>query len=1287
MAFKKLRQVGLSLLMLLGFGTTVAAQEMWPVNFDKESAIIGREDRWMRAVSIDDQTVSVWQKEDYEAPVYVDLTAQKFTVTAGKSVVPAVDWVADGSWMHSYVYVDWNNDGTFTWNDVSDEGVIGDGQEIVSFSYWSPADNGRGYNSAGEAVGDGPGQLTLPAFVVPAETPAGEYRIRFKIDWDNLDPGGTVSGDNIFVRDDGTSSNAGTIIDLTLVVEEPAKKFKANCTRGFLAGKTPDSGQALTGVGTAEEASEFAIISYDDHTYLYDVTNKGFVINGLEDVSNMGGNGNPLYLSATNFAQITTDVQIGNTQIEDYPYFFYDQYENYLNMDGQKKLYFNGWRDFEYQEYGASGNAYRIEYTEILTEEELAEAVAMLEDYFHPAATYSIVVVDAESGEEYTVAENISAEIGAELSEMPADYALDFCEYTVEDVLSIAEGNENVLRATVTYNLPFEEGKWYNMTVRGMYAVYDGSRPVITQRAQPDATVDGGLWQFSGNPYAGVLVTNRAAGEGYALSYDEVVVPKPGTDVYMKDGADTRWLISKNQNGFVLRLPENNTIYLHNRTPNLSTCSVQEWAGVHEDAGSTINITEVEVGDDPIVEDEFTFTISQGTGGLSGNGTSNWQNYWKSYSQEPYVEFANPSAANLTYSTVDAPYIDIRTGRAETSLYTITVSPGYLVTGYHITGIALQGDQTINYGVPAPYTFTSEAETTLDVVFEEPVETFQFTATGANSGLKAYIVLDMKKLNTAPVNFTVTDKNDNTWFSAAQDVEVGTTLTELPENLKKPFTEYTYGDPCTVEKDVENQFSATANFTAFPISNADAEFPVYIQTGNDLYFYATDNGLTAIEAAPEAEDDAYRFVIYGNPYDGFTVKSVATGSFINVPSIASFSSKAGLSDEATTFAVNATEDDKLQFIVPTEGGRLAALGDGVQSNGAYPNENLCAWISYMDGTQTSAHLYFTPAGAVETTAEVNYWVLDEEGSVLESVTTQAEVGTPVETVPENMQRPWTTYTPSGEFIVGTNPDDNTFIFTATFNEPFPTVDKDGETEAQVYILTNQDKTAFGGIDGSSQGFDGFLAVFNDEALAAGAEGDLTDTDNWALDGSVNDPKTVLNPNFAEASFAIHPEYIFTISGNPYKGYTVTNGDGKQLLVDGVTAYNTSAATFVDDEGTVFELIPTTGADAPVAPRNGVLLADMGEYYFWVPSSKSYLMRNELLPVVASTTLEKEKAAPLHLVKVDLDEYDRLKQEWLTSISKMETVTGNAATFDLQGRRANKAQKGIYIINGKKVLVK
>ncbi len=110
--------------------------------------------------------------------------------------------------MHAYVYIDANNDSIFTCpSDFTDLSAT----ELYSYCYY------KGYNSLGESAADNPGStLTLPKFYAPAE--ADTYRIRFKLDWDNVDPGGAIAADGTCTGDNGILKNVGGIIDMNLKV-------------------------------------------------------------------------------------------------------------------------------------------------------------------------------------------------------------------------------------------------------------------------------------------------------------------------------------------------------------------------------------------------------------------------------------------------------------------------------------------------------------------------------------------------------------------------------------------------------------------------------------------------------------------------------------------------------------------------------------------------------------------------------------------------------------------------------------------------------------------------------------------------------------------------------------------------------------------------------------------------------------------------------------------------------------------------------------------------------------
>ncbi len=145
---------------------------------------------------------------------YTDLTATKtFTVEAGSTVTLGMTQSA-GSWMNAFVYVDMDNNGFTAGIDSDNYTPTGD---LVSYSFYNNgSDNdANGYNSAGTSIsGNSRSTLTLPNWTVPADLPAGEYRIRFKYDWCNIDPAGSTGEyfGNTFM------GHGAEIIDAKLVV-------------------------------------------------------------------------------------------------------------------------------------------------------------------------------------------------------------------------------------------------------------------------------------------------------------------------------------------------------------------------------------------------------------------------------------------------------------------------------------------------------------------------------------------------------------------------------------------------------------------------------------------------------------------------------------------------------------------------------------------------------------------------------------------------------------------------------------------------------------------------------------------------------------------------------------------------------------------------------------------------------------------------------------------------------------------------------------------------------------
>ena len=178
--------------------------EDYAINFDKDAKQT-HSSRYSTSVSLQ-QTGKELQTIEFGKTMngYEDLTTgtEKFTVEAGSEVTPSIGYV--GEWMHGYVYIDLNNDKQFSFNA---DGADQTGTEVVSYSYY------KDQNSKGESVESNCNVNPMPAFTAPTEP--GTYRIRFKVDWDNIDAGGSVvSGNHIL-------NNGGGIYDATLEVVAP----------------------------------------------------------------------------------------------------------------------------------------------------------------------------------------------------------------------------------------------------------------------------------------------------------------------------------------------------------------------------------------------------------------------------------------------------------------------------------------------------------------------------------------------------------------------------------------------------------------------------------------------------------------------------------------------------------------------------------------------------------------------------------------------------------------------------------------------------------------------------------------------------------------------------------------------------------------------------------------------------------------------------------------------------------------------------------------------------------
>ena len=163
------------------------------INYD-ESTTVNRSERKFTGITLKgsadgDQSMN-WGTLN-PTPIHYTLLDKSFTAKAGETLTPAFGYTSN--WLNGYVYLDRGNDGKFE-AELADDYTIPEGSDLMTYAYVETVANTEGYFSDGTKVtGSSRNVLNPPAFTVPADLPNGYYRIRFKLDWGNVDPGGSTT--------------------------------------------------------------------------------------------------------------------------------------------------------------------------------------------------------------------------------------------------------------------------------------------------------------------------------------------------------------------------------------------------------------------------------------------------------------------------------------------------------------------------------------------------------------------------------------------------------------------------------------------------------------------------------------------------------------------------------------------------------------------------------------------------------------------------------------------------------------------------------------------------------------------------------------------------------------------------------------------------------------------------------------------------------------------------------------------------------------------------------------
>lgn len=216
------------------------SKSVYPINYEESTAHTRGDARYVKNVKLGTQSVAINQNSDKK--LYFNKTENIFLAKPGETVTPTIDW--KGEWMHGYAYLDKDDNGKFD-VDYTNSGVT-NARDLVSYSYY------KDKNSAGSRASGDCG-VGLPSFKIDNDMKPGIYRMRYKVDWDNVDPGGSTATGNLI------TGNGGALIDVLVNIHnDEVNLFRATEENGGglngdvlladgkqLTGRTTPFGQAF----------------------------------------------------------------------------------------------------------------------------------------------------------------------------------------------------------------------------------------------------------------------------------------------------------------------------------------------------------------------------------------------------------------------------------------------------------------------------------------------------------------------------------------------------------------------------------------------------------------------------------------------------------------------------------------------------------------------------------------------------------------------------------------------------------------------------------------------------------------------------------------------------------------------------------------------------------------------------------------------------------------------------------------------------------------------------------
>ncbi len=610
------------------------------ISFD-ENAVSTHNSRYTNKVGLGDQAIT-WTSQAGDV-IYRDLTSESMTVLVGSNLTPVIGY--RGWAMYGYLYIDYNNDGDFT-----DEG------ELVS----QLAGNTWASNSTADK--------TIPAFTITS-TP-GTYRARFKVEWNNTNPGGSYPS---------IAENGGSITDVTVhVVKDlsPSETILKNNIYalqelyGVIDATKISSNHPQTNEGSIAALIDNTYGTDNNRSYFHSNWNSGSETAGAHDLiyeltdatdaihfyiqQRANGTGRPenITISGSNDGSTYTPISTINmtwggdpldtysskvTASTSYKYWKFEvnstNSTNSSNAAGSRWFCASEW-------YVLPSNNTTDAFFDAATQ--LRAAATSVDDNVRTAAITNVATAkqtlddDIAAHTKYTITyqvvdvnSNLLAQSTAEvyggtiIDALPSNMRRDLF-YTYSSVNATINSDQTLeFTATIKADAIFQftanntNPIWYSLTMSATpnYVTYSASSAqnvtLPTSNAY-DATTH---WAFIGNPYDGFTIINRAAGTSLVLGSGVTTgSSNNGGNVYATlaaAGTQTNevWTVvssSNRTNGFYLQNSEGHRLNKRNGTSNVSY-----WTG-GSDAGSTFVATKVSLTDLIVTANALKTTLTDG---------------------------------------------------------------------------------------------------------------------------------------------------------------------------------------------------------------------------------------------------------------------------------------------------------------------------------------------------------------------------------------------------------------------------------------------------------------------------------------------------------------------------------------------------------------------------------------------------------------------------------------------------------------------------------------------------